>query len=75
MSEAEIARRETEELRQELAKLRSRLAVLEAGLEQERRLHRRVAELTDLVAQLLLPATRRNEERLTELLDQYSQQL
>jgi len=42
----------------------SRIADLEAQLMEERRLHRRVAELTDVVTELLVPATARDEDRV-----------
>jgi uncharacterized coiled-coil protein SlyX len=42
----------------------ARIAELEAQLMEERRLHRRVAELTDVVTELLVPATARDEERV-----------
>lgn len=42
----------------------SRITELEAQLVEERRLHRRVAELTDVVTELLVPATARDEERV-----------
>lgn len=51
--------------------LRARVEELEAGLAQERALHRRVAELTDLVQEVLLPAPQRNEGRVSRLLTQY----
>ncbi len=55
--------------------LQARVAELESGLDQERRLHRRVAELTDLVQETLLPAPQRNDRKIGKLLKQYSNQL
>jgi serine phosphatase RsbU (regulator of sigma subunit) len=55
--------------------LQARVAELESGLDQERRLHRRVAELTDLVQEALLPAPQRSERKIGKLLKQYSNQL
>lgn len=51
--------------------VRGRLAALEAEVQENRQLHRRVAELTDVVAELLLPVADRDEERMTELLAAY----
>ena len=52
-----------------------RLAALEAEVQENRQLHRRVAELTDVVAELLLPVVDRDEERMTELLAAYRARL
>lgn len=48
-----------------------RLTELEAEVQELRRLHIRVAELTDIVEELLVPATQRDEERLSALLNNY----
>lgn len=73
---------EVESLRAELAALKAshealegRVLELEAGLDQERRLHRRVAELTDLVQQTLLPAPQRNDKAIARHLERYTSQL
>ena len=55
--------------------VRGRLAALEAEVQENRQLHRRVAELTDVVAELLLPVVDRDEERMTELLAAYRARL
>jgi hypothetical protein len=49
--------------------LAARLDELEEELMQQRVLNRRIAELADLVAELLVPAVDRDEARLTALLD------
>jgi hypothetical protein len=51
--------------------LRRRVALLEREVQELRGLSVRLAELTDVVEQLLLPVESRNEERLAELLTQY----
>ncbi len=51
--------------------VRNRIAALEAEVQENRQLHRRVAELTDVVAELLLPVADRDEERVRELLAAY----
>jgi hypothetical protein len=58
--------------RRQLAALRERVAVLESEVQECRRLNRRLAELTDVVQELLLPEAQRNEERLAERLEKYT---
>lgn len=55
----------------QVTRLRKRVAELEREMQETRRLSRRVAELTDLVQELLLPAGDRDEEKLQRLLDGY----
>jgi len=55
-----------------LADLQERVAELEASVEENRRLSRRVAELTDLVAEALLPADRRDEAGLRAALERFA---
>lgn len=55
--------------------LEKKVARLEAQLAQERRLQRRVAELTDIVMQTLLPTDQRNDAELQERLDRYARGL
>ena len=50
---------------------RARLTALEAEVQESRQLHRRVAELTDVIGELLLPIADRDEERVRELLAAY----
>ena len=57
--------------RRELAALRERVAVLEDEVKESRRLNRRVAELTDVVQELLLPEAQRDDKRLSERLEKY----
>ncbi len=51
--------------------VRNRLSALEAEVQENRQLNRRIAELTDVVAELLVPITDRDEERVREVLAQY----
>jgi len=55
----------------QVTRLRKRVADLEREMQETRRLSRRVAELTDLVQELLLPVGDRDEEKLSRLLDGY----
>lgn len=56
--------------RRQLALLRRRVNELEAEVIENRQLARRIAELTDIVEQLLLPDEVRNASRLEERLGQ-----
>lgn len=51
--------------------LHARVEELEAGLQEQRQLSRRVAELTDLVTELLVPLSRRDDEEVDVLLRRY----
>jgi len=51
--------------------LRGRVERLERELEADRQLHRKIAELSDVVAELLVPIQDRDEERVAEVLSQY----
>jgi hypothetical protein len=51
--------------------LPKRILDLEDAVMENRQLNRRLAELTDILAELLVPATQRDEERLAELLTKY----
>ena len=55
--------------------LRRRMAVLEDEVQECRALSQRLAELTDIVTELLLPAAQRDESRLEELLERYHERL
>lgn len=51
--------------------LRDRLKDLESEVQECRELNQRLAEVTDVVVELLLPATDRDEKRLRKLLKQH----
>lgn len=51
--------------------LEKRVAALEEAVQENRALNVRLAELTDVVTELLLPVAARDEERLEELLGKY----
>jgi len=55
-----------------IADLHARIDELEAEVQETRRLHRRVAELTDIVEELLVPVAQRDEAKLRESLEKYS---
>jgi hypothetical protein len=55
--------------------LRERVAVLEDEVQECRQLNLRLAELTDVVEELLLPVAQRDEQRVTAVLEKYSKGL
>ena len=55
----------------EYQQLRERVAKLEQDMQESRQLNQRLAEITDVLAEVLLPAEQRDEERLAELLAKY----
>ncbi|NUR06499.1 MAG: hypothetical protein HOQ22_15625 [Nocardioidaceae bacterium] len=50
---------------------RARIGRLERELDEARRLNRRVAELTDLVTELLVPLARRDDAEVDAVLARY----
>jgi hypothetical protein len=55
--------------------LRRRVAAVEQELQEARQLNRRLAEIVDVVAEVLLPAEQRDEERLRAILAKYDESL
>ena len=55
--------------------LRERVAVLEDEVQECRQLNLRLAELTDVVEELLLPVALRDEQRVSAVLEKYSKGL
>jgi uncharacterized protein involved in exopolysaccharide biosynthesis len=51
--------------------LRTRVAVLEDEVQECRQLNLRLAELTDVVQELLLPIAQRDEQKIGEILERY----
>jgi hypothetical protein len=56
----------------ELDQLRKRVAVLEDEVQECRQLNLRLAELTDVVGELLLPVAQRDDARVAEVMERYS---
>jgi uncharacterized protein DUF6752 len=59
----------------QIAELRERVAVLEDEVQECRQLNLRLAELTDVVGELLLPVAQRDEARVAEVMERYSRGL
>jgi hypothetical protein len=55
--------------------LRRRVSRLEEEVQECRALNLRLAELTDLVTELLLPVAQRDEAKVTELVERYQRSL
>jgi hypothetical protein len=51
--------------------VRARLRALEDEVQELRQLNRRIAELTDVVAELLVPIQDRDEAKVEEVLERY----
>jgi hypothetical protein len=68
-----VARRLRDSRAGEYLDLRRRVRRLEAEVQECRALNVRLAELTDIVTELLLPVAARDEEKLAELLEKYRQ--
>ncbi|MEV5003678.1 hypothetical protein MRBLML1_004342 [Nocardioides sp. LML1-1-1.1] len=55
--------------------LQERVRALEAEVQENRQLNRRIAELTDVVAELLIPLEARDQAKVDEVLKRYQQGL
>jgi flagellar biosynthesis/type III secretory pathway chaperone len=55
--------------------LRQRVTVLEDEVQECRQLNLRLAELTDVVQEMLLPVAERDEARIAEVMDKYARGL
>ena len=55
--------------------LRRRVEALEVEVQECRQLNLRLAELTDVVQELLLPVAQRDEQRVTEVMEKYARGL
>jgi flagellar biosynthesis/type III secretory pathway chaperone len=59
----------------QLDELTARVAELEDEVQECRQLNLRLAELTDVVAELLLPVAQRDEAKVAEVMERYSKGL
>lgn len=60
-----------ETLRARIAALEARVEELDAELMESRQLNRRIAELTDVVVELLVPLQDRDEDKVNQALASY----
>ncbi|WGX98931.1 DUF6752 domain-containing protein [Nocardioides sp. L-11A] len=70
MTTTDLARRVRTRIR-DRGTLRDRVRALEAEVQENRQLNRRIAELTDVVAELLIPLDARDQARVDEVLDRF----
>lgn len=68
-------RGEAEALQDRVAALEDQVVALEAELSDNRALHRRLAELTDVVTELCVPLVERDRTGVAEVLKRYRQSL
>jgi len=61
--------------RVDMVKLAARVTELEVEVQECRQLNLRLAELTDVVQELLLPVAQRDEARVTEVMERYTKNL
>ena len=61
--------------RNHLEKVSNRVDVIEREVQENRELHRRVAELTDLVTELLLPLEQADRDKIAQRLDGYRESI
>jgi hypothetical protein len=64
-----------EGLERRVARLEETNARLQRELRENQRMQRRLAELTDVVQELLVPIAQRDEDRIAEVLVEYQQTL
>ena len=70
MTTTDFAQRARRRIR-EHSGLRERVRVLEAEVQENRQLNRRIAELTDVVTELLIPLEARDQDRVDEVLARF----
>jgi hypothetical protein len=58
----------------EIRRLHERIGVLEREVQEARQLNQRMAELTDVVAEVLVPAADRDDKVLAERLATYNRE-
>lgn len=67
--EVEQLRKRVQTLENRANRQANRLSELESEIQEQRHLNRRLAELTDVVQELLVPAVDRDDEKVAALLD------
>ena len=74
-AQGDVVRDRLRRLRRRTVGVHGRLSALEAEAQENRQLNRRIAELTDVVAELLVPLADRDEESSREVLARYRTEL
>lgn len=65
-------REELQQANHHIRELQDRVARLENEMQEAHRLNRRIAEVTDIVQEVLLPAADRDDDRLKHFLTRYA---
>lgn len=63
------------DLSEQVQALQQRVEALEHEVQENRALNRRLAELIDVVTELLIPLSQRDDDRVSQLLDRYRESL
>lgn len=71
MSDAQSIKARIQRRRMRLRDLEERIEVMEDEMQEHRQLSRRVAELTDLIADLLVPLAQNDQSKVNEIVDAY----
>ena len=71
MSESQSIKSRIQRRRMRLRDLEERIEVMEDEMQEHRQLSRRVAELTDLIADLLVPLAQNDQAKVDEIVSAY----
>ncbi len=71
MSDSDSIKARIQRRRMRVRDLEERIEVMEDEMQEHRQLSRRVAELTDLVADLLVPLAQNDQSRVDEIVSEY----
>jgi hypothetical protein len=71
MSDAQSIKARIQRRRMRVRDLEERIEVMEDEMQEHRQLSRRVAELTDLIADLLVPLAQNDQAKVNEIVDSY----
>jgi uncharacterized coiled-coil DUF342 family protein len=72
MDRMDKLRARLDESTRQVETLRWRIHELQAEVQESRKLQQRVAELTDVVAEIIVPATQRDDERIQRALADFA---
>ena len=71
MSDSASIKARIQHRRMRVRDLEERIEVMEDEMQEHRQLSRRVAELTDLIADLLVPLAQNDQAKVDEIVDRY----
>ena len=71
MSDSQSIKARIQRRRMRVRDLEERIEVMEDEMQEHRQLSRRVAELTDLIADLLVPLAQHDQAKVDEIITQY----